>query len=121
MSGRNLALRRINKDMKEITQNPIEGIGICSLEGDPMKYVVNIMLMNGPYKGYWVQLYLTLPDSYPSKPPKILIYPNLVPLLSWISILMKMDKASKNSASTYSIMISCPPKKKILVGIQVIQ
>ena len=46
MSGRNLALRRINKDMKEIIQNPIEGIGICSLEGDPMKYVVNIMLMN---------------------------------------------------------------------------
>ena len=76
MSGRNLALRRINKDMKEIIQNPIEGIGICSLEGDPMKYVVNIMLMNGPYKGYCVQLYLTFPDSYPSKPPKILIYPN---------------------------------------------
>ena len=76
MSGRNLALRRINKDMKEISQNPIEGIGICSLEGDPMKYVVNIMLMNGPYKGYCVQLYLTFPDSYPSKPPKILIYPN---------------------------------------------
>ena len=76
MSGRNLALRRINKDIKEIIQNPIEGIGISSLEGDPMKYVVNIMLMNGPYKGYCVQLYLTFPDSYPSKPPKILIYPN---------------------------------------------
>ena len=76
MSGKNLALRRINKDMKEIIQNPIEGIGISSLEGDPMKYVVNIMLMNGPYKGYCVQLYLTFPDSYPSKPPKILIYPN---------------------------------------------
>ena len=76
MSNKNLALRRINKDMKEIIQNPIEGIGICSLEGDPMKYVVNIMLMNGPYKGYCVQLYLTFPDSYPSKPPKILIYPD---------------------------------------------
>ena len=52
MSGRSLALRRINKDMKEINQNPIEGVGICSLDNDPMKYVVNIKLMNGPYKGY---------------------------------------------------------------------
>ena len=76
MSIKNLALRRINKDIKEITQNPIEGIGIASLEGDPMKYVVNIKLMNGPYKDYCVQLYLTFPDSYPSKPPKILIYPD---------------------------------------------
>ena len=76
MSGRSLALRRINKDMKEINQNPIEGVGICSLDNDPMKYVVNIKLMNGPYKGYCVQLYLTFPETYPSKPPKILIYPN---------------------------------------------
>ena len=76
MSGRSLALRRINKDIKEINQNPIEGVGICSLDNDPMKYVVNIKLMNGPYKGYCVQLYLTFPETYPSKPPKILIYPD---------------------------------------------
>ena len=76
MSGRSLAIRRINKDMKEINQNPIEGIGICSIDNDPMKYVVNIKLMNGPYKNYCVQLLLTFPETYPSKPPKILIYPD---------------------------------------------
>ena len=76
MKGKSLAIRRINKDMKEINQNPIEGIGISSLDNDPMKYVVNIKLMNGPYKDYCVQLYLTFPETYPSKPPKILIYPN---------------------------------------------
>ena len=76
MSGRSLALRRINKDMKEINQNPVEGIGIASLDNDPMKYVVNIKLMNGPYKDYCVQLLLTFPETYPSKPPKILIYPD---------------------------------------------
>ena len=75
MKGKSLAIRRINKDMKEINQNPIEGIGISSLDNDPMKYVVNIKLMNGPYKDYCVQLYLTFPETYPSKPPKILIYP----------------------------------------------
>ena len=62
--------------MKEINQSPIEGIGISSLDNDPMKYVVNIKLMNGPYKDYCVQLLLTFPETYPSKPPKMLIYPD---------------------------------------------
>ena len=34
MKGRVLALKRINKDMKEITQFPIEGIGIAPLDND---------------------------------------------------------------------------------------
>ena len=76
MKGKSLAIRRINKDMKEINQNPVEGIGISSLDNNPMKYVVNIKLMNGPYKNYCVQLLLTFPETYPSKPPKILIYPD---------------------------------------------
>ena len=75
MKGRALALKRINKDMKEITNFPIEGIGITSLDNDPMKYIVNICLMTGIYAGYCVQLLLTFSDNYPSKPPKILIYP----------------------------------------------
>ena len=62
MSGRSLALRRITKDMKEINQNPIEGIGIASLDNNPMRYVVNIKLMTGPYKDYCVQLLLTFPE-----------------------------------------------------------
>ena len=76
MSGKSIAIKRINKDMKEITQYPKEGIGIVSLNDDPMKYVVNIKLMEGPYKNYCVQLLLTFPETYPSKPPKILIYPD---------------------------------------------
>ena len=75
MKGRALAIKRINRDMKEITNFPIEGIGITSLDNDPMKYIVNIRLMNGIYTGYCVQLLLTFSDNYPSKPPKILIYP----------------------------------------------
>ena len=76
ISGKALAIKRINKDMKEITKNPVEGIGIASLNNDPMKYVVNICLMSGIYKGYCVQLLLTFSDNYPTKPPKILIYPD---------------------------------------------
>ena len=76
MSGKSIAIKRINKDMKEITKSPIEGIGIVSLSNDPMKYIVNIKLMEGPYKNYCVQLLLTFPDNYPTVPPKILIYPD---------------------------------------------
>ena len=72
----NLSIKRINNDIKEIYENPIEGIGIISLENDIKKYIVNIMLLTGPYKNYCLQLLLTFPDNYPIKPPKILIYPN---------------------------------------------
>ena len=57
-------------------KTPVEGIGIASLDNDLMKYVVNIRLMVGPYEGYCVQLLLTFNENYPTKPPKILIYPN---------------------------------------------
>ena len=76
MSNRSLALRRINKDIKEITKNPIEGIGIAPLEENIMWYVINMRLMSGPYEGYCVQLLLMFSDNYPTKPPKILIFPN---------------------------------------------
>ena len=76
MKGKALAIRRISKDIKEINKTPVEGIGISSIENDPMKYVVNIKLMSGPYKDYCVQLLLTFPETYPSKPPKMLIYPD---------------------------------------------
>ena len=76
MKGKSFAIKRINKDIKEITKSPIEGIGIVSLSNDLMKYIVNIKLLEGPYKNYCVQLLLTVPDNYPTAPPKILIYPN---------------------------------------------
>ena len=78
MSNRLIAIKRINKDIKEITNHPIEGIGIASVDGDLMRYVINMRLMTGPYEGYCIQLLLTFSENYPTKPPKILIYPNQV-------------------------------------------
>ena len=70
---KNLCLQRITKDLKEITNSPLEGIGIASIDNDPKKYVVNMKIMSGVYEGYCIQLLLTFPDDYPIKPPKILI------------------------------------------------
>ena len=75
MSGNRLALRRINKDIREITNNPIEGIGLISINNNPFEYIVNLKLMCGPYQGYCLQLSLTFNDQYPTRPPKILILP----------------------------------------------
>ena len=75
MNTKILSIKRMNNDIKEIYQNPIEGIGIVSLDNDIMKYLVNIMLLSGPYKDYCIQLLLTFPDNYPINPPKVLIYP----------------------------------------------
>ena len=75
ISRKGLSLKRIIRDLKEITKSPIEGIGIVSIDNDPMKYVVNMCLMSGIYEGYCIQLLLIFSDNYPSKPPKILIFP----------------------------------------------
>ena len=75
MNSKSFCLKRINKDIKEIMTSPLEGIGIISLDNDPMKYIVNIRLMSGIYEGYCIQLLLTFTDNYPISPPKILIYP----------------------------------------------
>ena len=72
---KSLCLSRINRDLKELVKSPLEGIGIVSLEDDPKKYIVNIRIMSGIYKGYCVQLLLTFSDNYPNHPPKILICP----------------------------------------------
>ena len=75
MSYKNTSLLRISKDIKEIQNSPIEGIGIVSLDNNPKEYIVNIRIMAGIYEGYCLQLLLTIPDNYPIFPPKILIYP----------------------------------------------
>ena len=52
MFSSKLSIKRINKDIIEIINSPIEGIGIVSLDNNPMEYIVNIKLLTGIYKGY---------------------------------------------------------------------
>jgi ubiquitin-protein ligase len=68
--------KRIINDIKEISENPLEGIGITEYNNNFMQYIINIKLQNGIYHGYCIQLLLTFNENYPTKPPKILIFPN---------------------------------------------
>ena len=70
------ALKRIANDMKELVKCPLEGIGMASIDNDPMKFVINMELMTGPYEGYKVQLLMTMSNEYPIKPPKMLVFPD---------------------------------------------
>ncbi len=58
MSTREIAIKWINRDKKEITNNMIECIGIVPIDEEPMRYVINTLLMAGFYQGYSVQLLL---------------------------------------------------------------
>ena len=71
-----IAMKRITKDISEIKKNPIKGIGIVQYEDDFMKYIVNIKILTGIYEGYCLQLLLSFSEYYPTKPPKIQIFPN---------------------------------------------
>ncbi len=70
-----ISQKRIIKDIKEIRDNPLEGIGITEYNNNIMEYIVNIKLQSGIYNGYCIQLLLTFNENYPTKPPKILIFP----------------------------------------------
>ena len=77
MSGRLVkALKRLSNDMRALEKCPLEGIGIAPIGDDSLQFVINIQLMDGPYKGYKLQMLMTVPQDYPLKPPKIQIYPN---------------------------------------------
>ena len=70
-----IAIKRISNDIRELQKCPLEGIGMISIDNNPMEYVINMELMMGPYQGYKLQLKMTIPDEYPIKPPTVLIYP----------------------------------------------
>ena len=71
-----MSQKRIIKNIKEIRDNPLEGIGITEYNNNIMEYIViNIKLQSGIYDGNCIQILLTFNENYPTKPPKILIFP----------------------------------------------
>ena len=102
-----LCLKRINKDLKELIESPLDGIGIISLDNDPKKYIVNIKIMSGVYEGYCIQLLLTFPDNYPIHPPKILIYPG-----QYLDNTYHHHITKLNYIDDKSVLLGYPIKKK---------
>ena len=97
-----IAIKRISNDIRELQKCPLEGIGMASIDNNPMEYVINMELMMGPYQGYKLQLKMTIPDEYPIKPPKILIYPGKGSIVTTTITSTATTKVTKGSASTSS-------------------
>lgn len=77
-SNTNIALKRITKDIKEIIECPLIGIGITQHNNNFFEYIVNIQLMDGIYKGLCLQLTMTFPNTYPIEPPEMKLIPGQI-------------------------------------------
>ncbi|CCX06171.1 ubiquitin-conjugating enzyme/RWD-like protein [Pyronema domesticum] len=68
MSGS--ALKRITREFAEISANPLEGVVIFPIDADMFKWNIELTgPKDSPYEGGRFRLNLTLPETYPFKPP----------------------------------------------------
>ncbi|TFK88790.1 ubiquitin-conjugating enzyme [Polyporus arcularius HHB13444] len=66
------ALRRIQKELKDINNNPLDGVTIEPLEDNLFQWKCAIKAAsNSPYKGGTFHFTLTLPENFPFKPPSV--------------------------------------------------
>ncbi|KAI0695430.1 ubiquitin-conjugating enzyme [Cerioporus squamosus] len=66
------ALRRIQKELKDINNNPLDGLTVEPLEDNLFQWKCAIKAAsNSPYKGGTFHFTLTLPENFPFKPPSV--------------------------------------------------
>ena len=66
------AIKRITRDLNEITKYPIEGLGLCMPDSsNPFKLRANILILDGIYKDILLHMVMTIPETYPLKAPKM--------------------------------------------------
>ncbi|KAI0637389.1 ubiquitin-conjugating enzyme [Trametes polyzona] len=66
------ALRRIQKELRDITNNPLEGLTVEPNEDNLFEWKCSIKAAsNSPYKGGMFHFTLTLPENFPFKAPSV--------------------------------------------------
>ncbi|KAI0668522.1 ubiquitin-conjugating enzyme [Trametes maxima] len=66
------ALRRIQKELRDITNNPLEGLLVEPQEDNLFEWKCTIKAAsNSPYKGGAFHFTLTLPENFPFKAPSV--------------------------------------------------
>ena len=74
-----MALKRINKEIKQLQKDPIENIEINFNPSDIYKCEAFITgLQDSPYEGHVYKVVVKLPTDYPLNPLKVKIYKHCV-------------------------------------------
>lgn len=63
------ALKRLSKDLKELTVSPVPGVSVVSMDHDIFELHVNIIIPEGPYQSLMVHLVINIPQNYPFSSP----------------------------------------------------
>ena len=72
-----MAMKRINKELKDLKRSPIENIEVSYAEDNIFKWDAFITGPdNSPYEGHVYKVVVKFPTDYPFKPPKVLIFFN---------------------------------------------
>ena len=82
--NKNITIRRISKEVKEINDNPGDGYSVSPKNGN--LYTLEAVLKgpkDTPYENGTFKLDIFYHDDYPFKPPKIVFFTNTLALVSW--------------------------------------
>jgi hypothetical protein len=65
-NAKNNAIKRIYRDLKENTENQIDGIQVFIPDNDDLFNLhCDVQILNGPYKDIIIHSVLHLPENYP--------------------------------------------------------
>ena len=68
-----LSLRRIMKDLKELDEEPIEGVSLCCSNDSAFELHGDMLINTGPYNGLYLHLHVKLAEDYPHSAPEMYI------------------------------------------------
>ena len=78
-----MALKRLKKELKELTDEPLTGISAGIKQDDILNWEATIIgPSKSPYAGGMFKLNIDFPGDYPFKPPKVkfitkILHPNI--------------------------------------------
>lgn len=93
-------IRRISRDLRELSNDPIPGVVVACDEKDASKLAVEMTPCEGPYAGIPVHMHLAFPGEYPKKPPKVdlmtpIVHPNVYEWGICLDMLHEYEYAGK--------------------------